>query len=84
MPSMELDIPRRTRLQIFRLHTRCSEGRISENLNRCVAFLQAYLITSARSGPDRALPAVQRVASPHVCVGVGYVGAEAMVALACL
>lgn len=49
-----------------------------------MAFLQAYLITSAWTGPDDTLPAVQCVASPHVCVGVGYVGAEVMVAYACL
>lgn len=59
-------------------------GRISGDLNKCVAFLQAYLITSARTGPDDTLDGWQRVASPHVCVGVGYVGAEAMVAFACL
>lgn len=58
--------------------------RISDNLNRCVAFLQAYLITSAWTRADDTLPAVQCVASPHVCVGVGYVGAEVVVAFACL
>lgn len=47
--------------------------RNAETLSRCVEFPPAYLITSAWTEPDDALPAAQRVASPPACVDVGYV-----------
>lgn len=56
----------------FRFHALCAQTEMLK-LNRCVAFTSHHMITSAWTEPDDLLPAAQRVANSHACVGVGYV-----------